>query len=769
MTLGRLLLIVALVGLIVMGALLIALNRPGGEPVVENMAPVVLAEGVELQTTASADQQALIRQVIASAEAAGEPAAVTIDYPLDGSIFPPDMAAPTFLWHDSAERADRWVINVALSDGEAHIYVLVEGGPPAQGEIDPQCLGETNEIYQPTAYQASANSWTPSADVWAAIKNASVATAIVTIIGYSDGEADKTLSAGSMTLTTSTDPVGAPIFYRDVPLMPSPAGDGTIKPLPNGALPLIKWRLKDVSRTDSRVVLTNMPTCGNCHSFSADGKTLGMDIDGPTGDKGAYAVVPVSENIVVEAKDIITWNSFPDKPAGHKTIGFLSRVSPDGQYVMTTVNEELYVVNFLDHRFLQVFYPTRGILAYYSRSSGRMKALPGADDPAYVHCDPVWTPDGETIVFARAAARDSSEPGRGQPRRAGEAAELPIQYDLYRIPFKDGQGGQPERIEGASQNGMSNTFPKVSPDGRWIVFVKCRNGQLMRPDSELWIVPAEGGQARRMTCNTSLMNSWHSFSPNGRWMVFSSKSNTPYTQMFLTHIDEDGNDSPPILIADATAANRAVNIPEFVKIEYDDLQSIRTPTIEYYRHYARGNDLMAAGKIDEAITEFMKALKVEATAVRVNNNVGLCLARLGRHKEAAVYFSRALVTNPRDWVVISNLASAYIQQGDHDNAIVLLKRAIEINAKYADAHYNMGYVLSLQGNFGRAVEFFRTAVDITPQTADYHRQLGRALAMTGELEEAEAEFREAIRLAPNYSGAKTDLADIVRALQQQPR
>ena len=45
---------------------------------------------------------------------------------------------------------------------------------------------------------------------------------------------------------------------------------------------------------------------------------------------------------------------------------------------------------------------------------------------------------------------------------------------------------------------MSNSFPKVSPDGRWIVFVQCRNGLLMRPDSQLYIVPAAGGKARRM-------------------------------------------------------------------------------------------------------------------------------------------------------------------------------------------------------------------------------------------------------------------------------
>jgi len=96
---------------------------------------------------------------------------------------------------------------------------------------------------------------------------------------------------------------------------------------------------------------------------------------------------------------------------------------------------------------------------------------------------------------------------------------------------------------------------QISPDGRWIVFVKARNAQLMRPDSELYIVPAAGGAARKMRCNMSPMNSWHSFSPNGGDGL-SSKRPVALHQMYLTHIDANGNDSPPILVEDSTAANR---------------------------------------------------------------------------------------------------------------------------------------------------------------------------------------------------------------------
>ena len=234
------------------------------------------------------------------------------------------------------------------------------------------------------------------------------------------------LSRGAVRLTTSDDPVGAPIFYRDVPLMPSATKEGVIKPLDQSSQPLIAWRLRDVGRHDTRLLLKDMPTCANCHSFSLDGTTMGMDVDGPDGDKGAYALASISKDVVIDDAQVITWNAFEDKPEGHHTFGFLSRVSPDGRYVVSTVNESLYVRNFSDHKFIQVFYPTAGILAWYSQETGKIKALPGADDPRYVHCDAVWTPDGKTLIFARAAAREPYEQGKPQAEYAGDPNETPM-------------------------------------------------------------------------------------------------------------------------------------------------------------------------------------------------------------------------------------------------------------------------------------------------------------------------------------------------------
>ncbi|MEK7798561.1 MAG: hypothetical protein AAB297_01930, partial [Acidobacteriota bacterium] len=266
----------------------------------EALRDVVLAERIDLESTAGEEPRRLIRALLEAGTGAAVLPGVTVDYPRDGTVFPPEITAPTFLWHDDAAEADRWLVEVAFPGDSARIAALVRGDPPPPGEIDARCVSEHNEIYKGTPYQASARAWKPDSAVWAAIKRHSVAgPATITFFGYREGDPLRVLSRGRVTIGTSLDPVGAPIFYRDVPLMPAQTEQGVIKPLAQGSLPLINWRLRDIARAESRLMLTDMPTCANCHSFSGDGRTMGMDIDGPQGDKGAYAIAPVKKRMVI--------------------------------------------------------------------------------------------------------------------------------------------------------------------------------------------------------------------------------------------------------------------------------------------------------------------------------------------------------------------------------------------------------------------------------------------------------------------------------------
>jgi Flp pilus assembly protein TadD len=370
------------------------------------------------------------------------------------------------------------------------------------------------------------------------------------------------------------------------------------------------------------------------------------------------------------------------------------------------------------------------------------------------------------LIFARAKAKDPYPEGYQAATRADDPAETPIRYDLYRMPFDDGRGGEPAPIQGAWNNGMSNNFPKISPDGKWIVYVQCRNGQLMRPDSKLWIVPAGGGTARLMRCNTRRMNSWHSFSPNGRWMVFSSKANTPYTEMFLTHLGENGTDTPPVLIPHSTAANRAVNIPEFVNVGYDEFLEIRVPATDYLRYANRGNQLLHQGRWQEALALYDRS--VEAQPDYVNGYVSAAVVLIQREMfpEAMDRLEKALAIDPRNWYARANLGVALWKLGKTDEAATQLQSAVQLSPASLEVRANVGDILLEQGKVEEARVHFRAAAELYPEDPEdpqSHFKLGSYLYQTGLLDEAILNLKRSHAIDPDFIDARLMLARTLAA------
>ena len=70
------------------------------------------------------------------AHSARQPAKIAIDYPLNGSVFPPEITAPVFLWRDPIEAAKRWVVEVSFADHSQGIRIEAAGEPFRRNEID---------------------------------------------------------------------------------------------------------------------------------------------------------------------------------------------------------------------------------------------------------------------------------------------------------------------------------------------------------------------------------------------------------------------------------------------------------------------------------------------------------------------------------------------------------------------------------------------------------------------------------------------------------
>ena len=62
--------------------------------------------------------------LVAAGLPGAEPSAsVTIDYPAQGSVFPPEFPPPTFLWRAAHEPAQEWRIDVSFADGSRPIQI----------------------------------------------------------------------------------------------------------------------------------------------------------------------------------------------------------------------------------------------------------------------------------------------------------------------------------------------------------------------------------------------------------------------------------------------------------------------------------------------------------------------------------------------------------------------------------------------------------------------------------------------------------------------
>ena len=649
-------------------------------------------------------------------------------YPLDGGLFPPEIVAPTFRWEGGDEACDAWLIEFRFQDGTI---------------MD---------------FRSSSVEWTPPDEAWETIKSHSQESLVtVAVVGVNEASEDEILSRASISISTSKDEVGAPLFYREVNL---PFIDAVKDPT------RIRWRFGAISSKEQPpVVLEKLPVCGNCHSFSADGKMMGMDVD-YANDRGSYAVCPVTGEIVLDREKIITWNDYR-KEDGEGTFGFLSRVSPDGRYVVSTVKDCSVFVAKDDLAFSQLFFPIKGILVYFDRETREFHPLPGADDPQFVQSNAAWSPDGEHLVYARSPVHQLENAGdrKGVLLTREDCEEFleegkTFLFDLYRIPFNGGRGGDAEPLEGASCNGMSNYFPKYSPDGKWIVFCKAKSYMLLQPDSELYIIPAEGGRARRLGCNTWRMNSWHSWSPNGKWLVFSSKAYSAYTQLFLTHIDEQGRSSVPVLLSRFTGPDRAANIPEFVNAEADAIQSISEAFVDDHSYYRAAREYFLFGDGTGSAPLLRKSLELNPDNTGSRVALANVLSREGRIEEARSHLLKVLESEPSHADAHHGLGVLFQKEGRLEAAAEQCREAIASRPDHYGALTSLGLILLDSGKPEESVEPLLAAIHLQPEDAFTNYLCGHAFHRQFKLEEAAAHYRRAIECDAEYVAALLGLASI---------
>lgn len=122
-------------------------------------------------------------------------------------------------------------------------------------------------------------------------------------------------------------------------------------------------------------------------------------------------------------------------------------------------------------------------------------------------------------------------------------------------------------------NGKSVSFPRVSPDGRFMLCTLSGYGTfpIWHKDADLYMIDLKSGVGSYPeTLNSNDTESYHSWSSNGRWVVFSSRRlDGLYTRPFIAYVGKDGKTGKPFLLPQKEAdyyagLMKSYNIPEFV-------------------------------------------------------------------------------------------------------------------------------------------------------------------------------------------------------------
>ena len=166
---------------------------------------------------------------------------------------------------------------------------------------------------------------------------------------------------------------------------------------------------------------------------------------------------------------------------------------------------------------------------------------------------------------------------------------------------------------------------------------------------------------------------------------------------------------------------------------------------------------LEAGRTDDAIAEFERAVAIEPQAADQHYELAVILLKANRLDAAAAHFHRAIELKPDDAENYNGLGAIAYARGADNEAIRLFQQSVRARDN-ALAHYNLGRTLARAQRLDDAVAEYEAALRLNADDPDVHVGLGAALTERGLAIAAVTHYREALRIKPDLVTAMSNLA-----------
>lgn len=236
---------------------------------------------------------------------------------------------------------------------------------------------------------------------------------------------------------------------------------------------------------------------------------------------------------------------------------------PSGKYVAFSVNDTQQGFHLNDRNRVEVFDNASDVVVY-DVEKHEIVTTPKLFSTQAFETFPSFSPDGKTLYFCTADVQNMPKDFRK------------VKYSLCSISFNPDNrtfGTEVDTLYHASEDSQSASFPRVSPDGQYLIYTLSGYGNfsIWHKDADLYQIDLKTGEHTVLDIvNSDDVESYHSWSSNSHWLIFSSRRiDGLYTRPYITYIDKVGQATKPFLLPqkDVDFYHRfmkSYNIPEFI-------------------------------------------------------------------------------------------------------------------------------------------------------------------------------------------------------------